>query len=87
MRATREAADKILDQRLAELGGIENGRTKVTETLGGECGSHHTATNPSGSKLGRDDGGKRVITTDPNTHLNDRSTGMAWTVRVNWDSR
>jgi len=41
---------------------------EVTETLGGEGGSHHTATNPSGSKLGRDDGRKWVITTDTDTH-------------------
>jgi hypothetical protein len=47
--------------------GNESG-SKVAETLGREGRSHHAATNPSGSKLGRDDSRKRVVTTDSNPH-------------------
>ena len=45
-------------------------RTKVTETLGSEGGGHHATTNPSGSKLGRDDSREWIVTPDSNTHLN-----------------
>ena len=70
MRATRQAAGGMVDQFLCNLGNMEDLHTKVTEALGGEGGSHHTATNPSGSKLGGDDGRKRVVATDAEAHLN-----------------
>ena len=69
MREMRAAAARILDQHLGNLGEMENGHTEVTKALGSEGGSHHTTTDPSGSKLGRDDGREWVVTTDTNTHL------------------
>jgi len=46
----------------------DEGGSKVTKTLGSEGSGHHTTTDPSGSKLGRDNSRKRVVTTDSDTH-------------------
>lgn len=69
MREMRAAAVKRMNIFLGDLDRAENERTEVTETLGGEGSSHHAASNLSGSKLGGDNCGKWVITTDADTHL------------------
>jgi hypothetical protein len=46
----------------------DEGTTKLTETLHGEDSTHHGTAPLGGSELGGDDGRKRVVTTDTDTH-------------------
>ena len=74
MKATRAAAVKFYFYFIFILGkeGTNEKKgvlTEVTPALICEYGSHHPTTNFGGSKLGGNDGRKRIISSNTDTHL------------------